>query len=332
MDFVKKARRNLVIYNHGFHYSYIMGTNETTILKDALDNSTIFNNIKYLFANPSDAFVSLMAFPFDVYKFNYDNEVVGTTPVYLGDTLLKDGNNQDWYLPTIDFRVFMRLFGEVDITPKFNNFLDFNPYTKIELYLPFCEILTLDANVWMNEHLKIYLSIDFNTGQCTYYLYKEKNQVETLMMSVNGQCGFEIPLGATNRNEMAKQMLSIGLSNVGGLVESYMTNNPLKLLETINNASLQAFNNIQLRIQKGARVGGTQALMNPFEPYLIITTPKAQQIDYAHEKGRPLMKTMRLGDLVGFTRVTECHLDGFSIATSSELNELTNLLNDGIIL
>lgn len=332
MQFIKKVKTNPSIFNNGFHYSYIMGLNELTILKDALNNDTIFDNIKYLFANPSDAFVSLMAFPFDVYKFNYNNEVAGNTPVYLGDTLLKDGNNQDWYLPTIDNRVFMRLVGETIINQKFYNFLDYNPYTKIELYLPFASIVALDVNVWMKHILKIYLSVDFNTGQCTYYIYKKSGTNEDLMMSVNGQIGFEIPLGASNRNEMAKQLLSIGLSNVGGAIESYVTNNPLKLLETLNDASLQAINNIQLRIQKGARTGGTQALMNPLKPYLIITTPKAQPIDYAHEKGRPLMKTCRLGDLVGFTKVTECHLDGFSKATTSELNELTNLLNDGIIL
>ena len=332
MEFIKKVRWNPDIYNPGFTYSYICKSGDVGIIANALAQDTIFDNIAYLFNNPSDAFVSLFAYPFDVYKFNFNDEVVATTPVYLGDTLLqKDG--QDMYLSCVDSRVFQRLVGTINIERYFNNFLDFNPYTKIEIYLPFADIVTLDANVWMGYEMKIYLSVDFGIGACTYYLYRIKNNKEELMGEVNGQVGIEIPLGATNKNEQSKQMMSLGLSTAVGVVTSIIAENPVPLLMTLGaSATNKAFDNLQLRIQKGGRIGGAQVLMNPYTPYLIITRPTAIPIDYAHEKGLPLMETRNLSTLKGFTKVEDVHLDGFTIATSSELDEIENLLNVGVIL
>ena len=185
----------------------------------------------------------------------------------------------------------------------------------------------------MGKEIRIFLSVDFDTGGCTYYIINHISENDDeLIMSVNGQIGFEIPFGSSNANENAKQMLSLGLSTIGGIITSIATENPIPLIALGTSTSIKAFQNLQMRIQKGGGVAGKQMFVSPFNAYLIITTPNPQPIDYAHEKGRPLMKTMRLGDLVGFTKVTECHLDGFSNATTTELNELTMLLNDGIIL
>ena len=48
--------------------------------------------------------------------------------------------------------------------------------------------------------------------------------------------------------------------------------------------------------------------------------------------GYPLNSYVRLGTLTGFTTVSEVHLDGFSLSTESELNEIESLLKSGVIL
>lgn len=302
-----------------------------TNLETALANITLFNDINYLFSNPSDAFVSFMAFPFDVETYCWQGGVALQSNVRLGK---HDLGFAETIIPTSNF---YRNIGKLKIERKFNNFLDFAPYTKIELYVPYCSIVTLDTNVVMGKEIRLFYSVDFGTGGCTCYIatYENENDVDedgNVIMVVNGQVGFEIPLGSTNKNEQAKQMLANALSVAGGTIVSIVTENPSMLLATAFGGIKNTLSAKQERIQKGGAVGGYQALVSPTKAYLIRTTLKPLDVDYAHEKGLPLMETRNLSTLKGFTRVEDVHLDGFAIATSSELDEIENLLNVGVIL
>lgn len=327
-----KARVNPKINNSSFNTKYMVTNQVFDIMSNILIDQNFMDDYNYLFTSPSDFFISVRAYPFNIKKYF---NLTTTIPVNIrfGKTdLTYQGSNVK--APLMPEGSYYKHIGTYRFERLFDNFLDYNPYTKIELYLPFASIVTLDTNVVMGKEIRIFLSVDFDTGGCTYYIINHiGTNDDELIMSVNGQIGFEIPFGSSNANENAKQMLSLGLSTIGGIVTAMATENPMPVLMALGmSTSAKAFQNLQMRVQKGGGVGGKQMFVSPFNAYLIITTPKPQPIDYAHEKGRPLMKTMRLGDLVGFTRVTECHLDGFAQATTTELNELTNLLNDGIIL
>lgn len=67
---------------------------------------------------------------------------------------------------------------------------------------------------------------------------------------------------------------------------------------------------------------------------VIIRKPKMLDMgnDYNHLFGRPLGQTRRLGDMSGFTVVTNVHLDGFDGVTSTELDLIDSVLKEGIII
>lgn len=53
--------------------------------------------------------------------------------------------------------------------------------------------------------------------------------------------------------------------------------------------------------------------------------------NYGHYYGYPCNMTLKLGELSGFTVVSDCHLDGFR-CTKSELDEIERLLKQGVVL
>ena len=320
-----------------FTCGYII--NESTMLKieQGLQDDSIFSALSYLFSNPIDSIISLIAYPFDVYKYMFISQSpYAQQDIKIGKELLKDNNQQNIKADPIDLYETTKKICTFKVDDA-TSYLDFAPFTKLELYLPFMKIVELDSNVVRGKYVSVYYSIDFNNGMCTAYITASNSRLATdddpIIYSTTGQIGTEMTFSATNKTEQARNIITTSATAVGGVIASVIAENPTIALSTlaINTGNALIRGSVE-RIQKGGGSGGNMILNQPNKPYLIITKQNAMPVDYAHEKGRPLMKTMRLGDLVGFTRVTECHLDGFAQATSTELNELTTLLNDGIIL
>ena len=68
-------------------------------------------------------------------------------------------------------------------------------------------------------------------------------------------------------------------------------------------------------------------------PFIVVTSPIPEYpANYAHHVGYPSKKTQVLGNLTGYTKVEQVHLEGFSGATNDELNEIQQILTSGIIL
>ena len=147
--------------------------------------------------------------------------------------------------------------------------------------------------------------------------------------------GIDIPLGSYNANEQMKNVLMTGISFIGGAVTTMATGNPMPLVSSSLNAVSGTFKALQERVTKGGVSSGSNNLMTPYHPYLIITRPTYGSNgpdDYVTYKGRPLFKNCKLGDLKGFTVCNDFHLENFGSATESEINSIDALLKEGIII
>lgn len=333
-------RVNPKINNGGFNHKWINNSGIFQIMSEVLMNQSFFTNgnLDYLFANPSDAFVSIRAYPFDVRKYFYDELIPATEQMYLGKLELKyekDGQTYSGVGIPMPVGTYYKHIGTIKVDRKYNNFLDFAPYTKLELYIPFCQFVTLDTNLVMGKEIRLFYAVDFDSGACTCYIILHHDDVDDLIMTTHGHVGFEIPFGSTNANENVKNMISTSLVAVGGMLLSLATENPIPtILATGISSTNKLFAQSQERISKGGSVGGYQALVNPYNAYLIRTTniPNDTQDSYAHIKGLPLNKVRKLSTLLGFTKCGHIELSGIKDATSSEINEIEELLQNGVYL
>lgn len=305
-----------------FNQHYLIEYNYTKTLSKALCTKTLFDNLKYLFSNPADFFVSLKVYPINLNIITPHSSSI--SPVRFGNV---DTGARGYKVDNYNYYHSLCSF---NITQEHKNYLDYAPYTKLELYLPYYGFLELDNNLVMNKHIDIKLSIDYDTGIATYWIIANG----TMVQSVNFQLGYDIPLGSTNANDNARNMLNSTITLAGSVVSSIAMENPLPLVMGGLSYTQSALNSLQTRVFKGNAGSGKSSFVNPTSIYAITTTAKEEisQESYAHLKGLPLNEVHVLGDLSGFTTVDASNLENFGTATKTECDEILSLLRSGIIL
>lgn len=318
----------------GFNKKWITTKTIYDVMSDILNNKTFMDDLNYLFTEPAQFFVSLMAYPFDVKKYFYGSYEAPTARIKLGDKEVTY-ESKPVSAPVMPNGNYYRTIARINIDRHFNNFLDYAPHTKIELYLPFAGFITLDTNLVMGSSITIALSVDWDFGIGTYYIHKGSSiDTGTLITTTECQLGFELPLGSTNKNEQAKKLLSVGTQLAGGIITNASTGGASLVVAGLN-AVQGGFNALQETITKGTSGRGKASLVSPSSVYVIYTRakPTTNQMDYKPFKGLPLyQKVDRLDFLTGFTTLDDFHLDNFNTATSSEIDKIETLLKSGVIL
>lgn len=294
-----------------------------------LETATFLDNLQLLFNEPIENIVSLIMFPFDVTSFSTawqtggnDHIIINvvtmnTTAEYLGDISM----------PLVDL-------GSLNILRYYDNFLDYAPYTKLEIYLPYIGFETLDVDLVMGKTINVKYAIDLYTGKCTAYVSVVDGNDEVVILIRDGQCGMPIQIAGGSGGELSRNMLKAGLGIVGGLPTA--GNNGFAGGSGFVTGSLSSTIEAgKHNIHKGGHTEALNAFYAPQKCYVIRTAPvDAEPTTYAHNVGYPSGKTATLGDLTGFTVVDTVHVEGagFTSATEEERAEIERLLKTGVIL
>lgn len=324
-----------------FNQRYILDDAFLKVFQKAI-NASFKDNISYLFNNPSESYISLMVFPFNVMRLFrknskwYNPQHHPDSQIYMGNVPIGAGGvgARGWLFPNDQTYVFKVASFRLGAYLNLFDYKSYNPYTKVELYLPYCAFITLDVATCGRGEIGIYYSIDWTNGNCTAYLVRETDK--TCIQTANGQIGFELPLGATNKNENAKQMLQATATLGASAVGTALTGNPLALFGGVGNFLNRSFNAMQEHVNKLGTPNGINAIVSPSSFYLIITsqqptlTSESEENDYRRLKGMPLESTLKFSTLQGFTQIESVNLKIPNIM-STELNELERLLKDGVI-
>lgn len=148
---------------------------------------------EFLTTNPIDSIVSLQRFPFSIPHTFAPTK----TAVRLGKT---DGSAQG-YLTNNPLNTI--IFKGIDIFARFgNSFLDYEPFTSYELYVPFCGTTKIRAADILGHILNLTMQIDLITGNCTAYIMADSLVIETL----NGSCGVDMQLSGIQTATVAANL------------------------------------------------------------------------------------------------------------------------------
>lgn len=142
---------------------------------------------EFLTQNPIDCIISLQRFPFQI-------PGLGTkAPIRLGKS---EGSAQGY---TTYFIFNTILFSGKQIWPRFGNcFLDYEPYSSYEIYVPFCGTRKLRAEDLIGHTVNVRMQIDLITGSCTAYIMADELVIETL----NGSCAVDQQLSGAQTATM----------------------------------------------------------------------------------------------------------------------------------
>lgn len=264
--------------------------------------------------DPMNAIVSLHALPFVPVS-------EGSTPIWIGnfDTELSSPEITSQYIE-IDC-------GSLTLKEFWGSALDYSPYTKISIFLPFIGIKELAIEDVQNAQIHVKYHVDVLTGDCIAFI---KCGISVLY-HYTGNCRMTIPLTSNSTDA-----LQGALRAAGGLASTLIGGAVGGGVGIAAGATISAAANVastKINTSRSGDLKGSISLMDDFVPYLIIHRPvQSLAASYNNFKGYPSNITETLNSLSGYTEVEHIHLTGISGATDGELREIETLLKEGVII
>lgn len=212
--------------------------------------------------------------------------------------------------------------GTVEIKQYYYNALDYDPYTKISLYLPFIGSVNISTDDVMGKRVQIKYQVDALTGTCVAKLIVNGS----VMYSFTGNALSQLPFSAGDAKNIYSSLT--GLIAAG---TNFATTGGVGALAGVAASGLNVMNSKE-NISKGGTCATTSGLLNVKKPYLTITRPQqSRPKDFKSFKGYTSNISSKLSDLSGYTEIRYCHLKGID-ATKEELDMIESLLQSGIIV
>ena len=268
--------------------------------------SNIFDNFSLICNNPIENIISCKSIPLSL-----DGS---TQKIILGN--VDTGVNGD----KVSNNFAKQNIGSITITEKYNNFLDYAPYTNVIIYLPYVGFKELDTNLVMGKTLSISYTVDIITGGCLCQI--KSNNVK--LYEFNGNLGIDIPITASNRAQVEAGYISSGI----GIASSVASGNIVGAVTSLINSAESQYHYASTSSPNPMCVASTNRTC-----YVILDRPTYQTLkSFNHTRGKKCYLTKTINTLMGYTICDE-HIDLSGIsATDSEKEELIKILSSGFFV
>ena len=289
------------------------------------DKTDTSKDLSKILADPRDGIVALFMLPFSPDKSaNKRQSAIGKYPV----------TGLQMYTLSNQFKEIS--CGSVTISEYYGNYLDYNPYTRLTLFLPFVGEVQLDPDEVMNETVYVDYTVDCLTGEFVAFVSTSTK----VLSQYQGNCASQVPTTSADYSRLNSAMLQAAIGAVGAVAGLATGGGAVAGLAAAGamaqGAASTALNimNSKVNHSHSGALGGAPGFMGVQTPYLIIHRAR-QSVPYDANKfkGYPANANMKLSDLegCGFTTVREIKLDNYPF-TEAEAEELRTILGNGIYL
>ncbi len=269
----------------------------------------IVPTFRKIVANPMDCVLGLMVIP----QLSFTRQSRELNIGNIGTGITMD------YAPSqfVDFDC-----GQIFLQEYYRSYLDYSPYTKVDIFLPFIGSRELSIDECMQKTIGVAYRFDLATGNCIAFI-KVNGSV---LYQFEGNCASHIPLSSADWGSTVKAVPTIAAAAIkaGGLIGG----GPIGTLGVAAAASVMS---MKERHPHTGSLSGSAGLMGVLYPYLIVTRP-CQALPESQNSftGYPSFITMSLSECSGYTEVEQVHLEHVP-ATGEELVEIERLLKEGVL-
>lgn len=267
------------------------------------------NTFKKIFADPMDCILGFNILPMTVPHSGSGAVMVGNISTNVTMNLV----SKQWV--TVDC-------GTLNIGAIYDTYLDYAPYTKWSIYLPFIGLQQLSADDVAHRSLHLVYRVDVLSCACVAYL-KSGDQV---LYQYSGSCGYSIPLTSNNFASMISNIVGIA-TTAGSLIASGGVTAPMAI-----GAGASLANNVmglKPDIKRGGSIGASAGLMGIQTPYIIVEVPNiCKPTKQHHYLGYPSFITKTVNDVSGYVEFESIVLSGVT-CTDSEREQIEQILKGG---
>ena len=209
--------------------------------------------------------------------------------------------------------------GSITLPRKYNNFLDFEPYTKVQIYLPFYGCAMLDSSLVIGRTITIKYIIDVITATAKIKIIHDNKTLYEFKTT----CGCDLPITSSNRASVEMGYLSSGV----GMGISIASGNVLGGL-----ASGLSMAQSQYHSSTSGNVSGVLNFHDSRMITVLVDRPvytELRNFNKTHGRVCNLSKTLR--DLRGFTKCAENVQIPFN-CLDEERTMIIEQLTNGVII
>lgn len=287
-------------------------------LSSFLWSTDFVDTIKKILQSPMDALISLALFPVNPPTDGTHNIALGYIDSGVAAPRVSDQ--------------FMTVQTSGLVVPhKYNSYLDYAPYTRAEIFLPFIGFQPLNINDIMGKSVDIVYNIDLLSGVCTAIVHANGQS----LYSYSGNMAMFLPLSAGNWARMLTPIFGMvgGIATMGAGIGGVMSGAPLFTSTSTAVRGAESIGNLDGNsVSRSGGISGNAGIMGDYQPFIVVTRPiNDKPSTYDNNIGQTYNKSARLGTLSGLTVVEEAHIEGMN-ATDAEKQEIERLLKEGVIL
>lgn len=229
-------------------------------------------------------------------------------------------------------------FGSLMLPEYWGNSIDYSPYTRIQLALPYIGIVDVDTDDVLGSNNTLTYNIDVLSGAICATLHCVKGNLNSVIYQWSGSCAVSLPITGASFNAVLGAVAGIGAAAAGtfalasgpvgaaiGAVGSTLAGTGM-----LAGAAANTFGSMKGKVQKSGAFGANSGALGIMTPYFIITRPvQSVPETWQADKGYPSNISAQLGTLTGYTEVSEINLE--CSGTEAEKKEIIDLLKKGVL-
>lgn len=283
-------------------------------------SSDFIDQLKKLFNDPMQAIIG-------VHKVFCDPAIGGTATIKCG--YLDSGVSSNW----VSDQYTHIDCGTVSLPEYFGNVFDYDPFTRVSLFLPCVGIVPLDVAEVMRSSINVKLHCDVLTGALLAEVNVIRDQAGGILYTYSGSCIVTYPVSSGTYVGAVANVVSVAASVAAGIMGTVASGGALAPAAVgAAGAAVSGLAHTRTNVQHSGSFSGAAGVMGGKIPYLIITRPQTRMADqYPTYDGVPANFTSRLGACTGYVKVKEVHLK-VPNAYESEIAEIEQLLHQGVLI
>lgn len=320
------------IADTGLMNVYIPSAVQLNLLAAYLWSNNFINSmVKDVYADPMDVILSLGVLPFNI-------TASGTANIKVGDRDSEVSSNvpSNKYI-NIDC-------GSVDLKTTIGAYIDYAPYTKGDIFIPYVGFVPLDIDAFMKHSIGLKYKVEICTGTAIAFLLRDGKVWQTFacnlmtpipLSSANYGQMWQTVVGATAALAGAGAIGAAGMGAAAGAGEmaegahniSQMSGNAAKASSGIMSAAAT-----KPTIQKSNNISVLAGILVNHKPFIQLHRPNLMlPTDQKSYQGYPSYIECQLSSLSGYTRVSSINL-AVASATGRELKMIDAILKTGFII